>query len=154
MNINEQGRCFVLMSTRRQHQTHQHSQLQLSPPPPHFTSLVINSLCQSSRVIGRTSSPVKRLISMLLCGWLKAMINNVMALLKICFPVVFHNQQCLVILIVFMVMYLSLYLTDLREDGYFYWFVQISLIEMEFLQISWNTVSFSNFQQSYFYLLD
>lgn len=35
---------------------------------PHFTSLVINSLCQSSGVIGRTSSPVNRLISMLLCG--------------------------------------------------------------------------------------
>lgn len=34
----------------------------------HFTSLVINSLCQSSGVIGRTSSPMKRLISMLLCG--------------------------------------------------------------------------------------
>ena len=50
-----------------------------SPPHTHFTSLVINDLCQCSEVIGRTSWPVKRLISMLLCGWLKAMINNVMA---------------------------------------------------------------------------
>lgn len=48
------------------------------PPPPPFTSLVINGLCQSSWVIGRTSSPVKRLISTLLCGWLKAAINDVM----------------------------------------------------------------------------
>lgn len=47
-------------------------------PWPHFTSLVINSLCQSSWVIGRTSSPVKRLISAPLCGWLKAIINNEM----------------------------------------------------------------------------
>lgn len=35
---------------------------------PHFTSLVINGLCQSNGVIGCTSSPVKRLISTLLCG--------------------------------------------------------------------------------------
>lgn len=47
-------------------------------PLPHFTSLVINSLCLSSWVIGRTSSPVKRLISTPLCGWLKAVINNQM----------------------------------------------------------------------------
>lgn len=47
-------------------------------PLPHFTSLVINSLCQSSCVIGRISSLVKRLISTPLCGWLKAIINNEM----------------------------------------------------------------------------
>ena len=46
---------------------------------PHFTSSVINGLCQSSWIIGRTSPSVKRLISTRLCGWLKAMINNGMA---------------------------------------------------------------------------
>lgn len=77
---------LLLMSTRRQHQTHQYKLPQLLLPPCRhchrrrspFTSLVINGLCQSSWVIGRTSSPVKRLISTLLCGWLKAAINNVM----------------------------------------------------------------------------
>lgn len=68
---------FLLMSTR------QHQNPSVEPAAvitfPHFTSLVINGLCQSSGVIGRRSSPVKRLIRMLLCGWLKAMINNVMS---------------------------------------------------------------------------
>lgn len=124
------------------------------PSPLNFTSLVINGLCQSSRVIGRTSSPVKRLISVLLCGWLKAMINNVMALLKICFSTVFRNQQCLVILIVFIVMYLSPYLTDMQKILSRVWSFPLfgtNIFNRD--EIFTNKLKHCRFQQSYLYSL-
>lgn len=70
---------------------------------PHFTSLVINGLCQSSGVIGCTSLPVKRLISMLLCGWLKAMINTVMAFTQDLFCCGMRQSVMLVVVFFFLV---------------------------------------------------